>query len=425
MMVKPGKSLIAMLFTAAALAAGTFGCEAQTPTPPNVPAPQGDPPHHSQSAEDLLRDMDIRSICLAVEPYYPQFEEGGEPSFPIAETIRDILAGAGFDVMGKEDSCDLSISVSVEFTAVGEEYVVQDVFHHPTGETEFCYTAVEYSGSIEYLDGITYFNSGPAGPHTPDTVYDCPSLSEAPFDEVWNIAVQSTVYGLWYWNPEVLVHGLQSDDDDVRCMMAGNLDRSAEQAEIAIPALISALEAEEAAGVRECMLDSLRTLSREDLGDDTAAWREWWENTSRRDRKRIMDPDLRIHWLSYPAGCCSAFCLVLFIYAMVGTFAMRRARRSIGKDAGWLANAESVSAFEQFIEKHLRKTLSAKQLSPVDEALEDARRDFSKKNRSRLVEMVGSALDQWAAQERAARITFLVGSMLGLLFIAWQLWRVY
>lgn len=241
-------------------AAAATGTAHRTPSADATPTPEATP--------TLSPVQAVETICLEVQQSYPDIEE--EVSEPIAETVRDILAGLGLQVVSEGTPCDATLT----FALTGEAL---SAFYGPV-PPDRCYTGAEVNGQMTLtMPGrapLTLPISERKRP-TQGLITDCPTKVHAPFDWVWPRPVLDGLASLWP-PPQVFVQALGDEDWDVRRAAALALRDIGPDAKEAVPALIQAL-GDEGSGGRLPTALALEAITGQDFGEDAERWQQWWE----------------------------------------------------------------------------------------------------------------------------------------------------
>ncbi len=223
-----------------------------SPTPSPAPTPFPQEPVQPAVTPALSPDEAIHTLCLTVEQFYPQIE--GEPSEPIAEPITEtvgrILTGLGLEVVAEATRCDATLTFALTGEPLGAGY---------RGFSDYCYTGAEVEGemtlAIPDRAPLTLPISG-REPTSLTTTW-CRDETDAPFDEVWPIAVLEGLAQLW--GIQALIQAQEYEDKEVRGAAAEVLGKIGPEAVEAPPALIQALKDEEPS-VRNAAQEALEKI---------------------------------------------------------------------------------------------------------------------------------------------------------------------
>ncbi len=296
-------ALVALLAFAACGGDGPSPASSTTPAASPTVA-QGSPtPVQPAVTPALSPDEAIQTICLTVEQSYPEIEE--EVSQPIAETVQRILTALGLEVVAQGTPCDAILMFALTGEALGADYNVSG------GGSQFCYTGAEVDGEMTLTmpgrSPLTVPISGREPPN-PGVITHCPYQVAAPFDRPWPRAVLNGLTSLWP-TPQVFLHALADENEDVRTAAAEELEESGSQetkdtisafiqalrdqdkdvrvaaaeglgaigpeAVEAVPALIQALQDEDE-DLRVAAAMALVAITGQDFGDEADRWQQWW-----------------------------------------------------------------------------------------------------------------------------------------------------
>jgi hypothetical protein len=271
----------------------------------------------------------VDTLCLEVEQSYPGIE--AKSPEPIAEAAQGILAGLGIQITDERTSCDATLTLALTGEARAGEYI-------GSGE---CHSGAQVTGEmILAAPGRVPLTVSVRGFYPPPfRIVGCPGPIDAPFDHAWMEALLVGLAHLWgpqvlfhaledetFWVREIatealgeigpeegvvpaLIHALEDSSGDVaeaaaealgeigpkaaeavpaliqaledgrsavRHDAASALGKIGPQAVEAVPALIRALE-DESRLVCISAAQALKGITRQDFGEDAAAWQEWWE----------------------------------------------------------------------------------------------------------------------------------------------------
>jgi hypothetical protein len=242
----------------------------------------------------------VETLCLEVEQAYSLLGsdiEGKGPE-PVHEVVERVLSGVGVELAGDECQCDATLSITITGSSL---------YAHYFGYGR-CYNGAAVDAelllSAQRREPLTITTE--ATVHPPDMIYGChEEASDTPFHSVWPEALFDGLNQLW--GPQVLiqplgdgwlyarlaafnalvemgaeavpalVHGLDHQGFRVRSESARALGRIGPDAIEAVPALIQAMEAEYYVD-REDLVEALKDITGEDLGNLPGPWQEWWED---------------------------------------------------------------------------------------------------------------------------------------------------
>jgi len=240
------KMLLLVLFisiTSACAGSSSLGQATSTSPPEPTLTPTISP------LEERMTDLaDIETLCVTPENSHP------------AESVRTILAGAGYDVIAGETGCTAVLRIEGEFEALPGQYKNSD-----GSGTSTCYTGASVATTmILEIDGVTLAQSTDNGrlPPTSGMITRCPSKANAPYKKIWERTICTNLGEIF--GPIPLLEVIRNEDDSIPANKAdlAILITTDRNAAFAVPALIEELK-DENPEVRKGAITALRQIGPE------------------------------------------------------------------------------------------------------------------------------------------------------------------